>query len=327
MKKEMLLAACDLIPITQKEGQYVTPVMPCGVLPCFLDPHSLIHWGCVESNRVGVIALTPPTGTQDIVVQRDNKEITLEFAKPLPHLSFDFLKPFIGLNFSGDNYQAILTAFKNHGYELYFENPISTAFHETAEEHGTDIGNGHHPHNHLVDALLDFEPQPVRAKRGFTNQKILVALLHGHEEIQLKYTDKIEQKIAANRGRAFYERGVWGTLKAFNQSFAQEKTALALKKSTLEGSALELMEAELAAFESRLTLMAKIEQSMVTYLSTQHIPVTSSSTEKSLPYTLVFNPEKELHVPESTYAKDRFFLSPDDQLVTRIASTYSASMS
>ena len=64
-------------------GKYLFPNMPCGILPFYIV-NNKIMWGCVESNRVGAIAVAPPAGTQDIIIFKGDESLTIEVAKPFP---------------------------------------------------------------------------------------------------------------------------------------------------------------------------------------------------------------------------------------------------
>ncbi len=295
--RELSAIECPLIELNlTPEGLYPIPNMPCGILPCYVSVDGYITWGAVESNRVGVVVITPPTGTQDIVIIRDEYKYVLEFSKPLPDLELNFLRSYIGMNFSGTVYQSVLSLLKQNHYYLYLEHPLTTAFHETAEEHGTDIGINANKHNHLLMALLDFEPQMIQAKRGQVQQKIIIALLKNPEEIQLKHCDKIEEKIACNKGRVFYENGVWGGLVEFHEQLLREQEKFEKIKLVYSPPTAELMIAELAAFSSRLELMAKLERSVADYLLSIEEQVACEMNASALPYKLIMSSQENLGI-------------------------------
>jgi hypothetical protein len=185
----------------------------------------------------------------------------------LPELNKDFLKSFTGKNVSGQNYQEIITCFVDNGYQVFLENMSTTAAHETYEEHGTDLRtNIGKDHNSLIN-MYDFEPQSIKAKRGMTTQKVYVAHLSElAKNIQLNYTDKIEEKILINKGRSFYEKGIWCTLKELKASFQSEKINQKNMNAGLTSEQISLIEAELIALESRIELIEKIEVSVISHL-------------------------------------------------------------
>jgi hypothetical protein len=249
-----------LVKIEQDENnQYIFPTTPCGVLPFFVNENNKIVWGCVENNRFDVKVAIPPAGTQDIVAIKDNTRLVIEVSKPLKDVGYDFLEHLTGKTISDQNYQDLLNSLTKEGFEVYLEHPLATAIHETQEEHGVDLRKQVGLHHHLLMTLFEFEPQLVLAKRGTTTQKVFVAQLENSEEIILSNTNKIEEKILLNKGREFYEKGIWTTLGGLKLNFLQEKERFNEKK---QGSTELNIEATFRAWESRIELIEKIEASI-----------------------------------------------------------------
>ncbi|MBA3662263.1 MAG: hypothetical protein H0W64_11065 [Gammaproteobacteria bacterium] len=276
-------------------GKYPFPNMPCGVLPFYIEDNKII-WGCVESNRVGVIAVAPPAGTQDIIVFKDHRSFVFEVAKPFPMTEFECLQAFTGKAFSGQTYQDIIETLQKNNFETYLENPIATAIHETREEHGTDLRKNVGKNVNLTHDLFEFEPQTILAKRGTTTQKVIVAFLNSKEGIELKETNKVEEKIPVNKGRIFYERGAWKTLDAIKLNFIAEKEKFSdinIQNDSLNKDQLELIRAELRAFESRIQLLEKIERSIVNQLLQTNPNLLSNTGAEFLRFTSINTAKKK----------------------------------
>lgn len=275
LKREVMRAS--LTPLeTNAAGLYPVPNRPCGVLPCYIESNRIL-WGCVESNRVGVIAIAPPTGTQDIIIIRDHERFVIEVAKPFPNLGFDCLRRFIGKSFKGDDYQEIVACLIENNFSVYVEEPLDTAIHEAQEEHGVDLQESGGRDSHLLNAILEFSPQEIIAKRGRTTQCVWVAYLKDSEGIILNQTIKIEEKIQINKVRQFYESGCWLTLEQIKAKLKDEQDKFcqlgASHRCTIEQ--IDLMRSELCAFESRLGLLEQIEVSTVLYLKSLGVNVDS----------------------------------------------------
>ncbi|WP_131783782.1 hypothetical protein [Legionella gresilensis] len=252
-------------------GQYIFPNMPCGILPFFINNKNQIVWGCVETNRVGVTAIAPPAGTQDIIALKNNHRLTFEVAKPLKENDYDFLQPFVGKPISNQIYQNLITSLIEEGFDVYIEHPLATAAHETKEEHGIDLHIKEGTHSSLLVSMFEFVPQTILAKRGTTTQKIFAAHLTTPGSVDLNYTDKIEEKITLNKGRSFYEKGIWTTLEALKLNLEKEQQSFKVQKEAgtllFNPEQIALIEAEFKAYASRVELIEKIESSIKTNLN------------------------------------------------------------
>ena len=152
------------------------------------------------------------------------------------------------------------------GYEVFLENPLATAEHETFEEFGVDLRKKDGEHNELVLNSHNFGPMDVIAKRGPIKQQVFVAELSPQiAGIKLSCTDnKKEEKIAAFVDNIFYEKGLWGTLADFRAKLQQAKLDLraAPSKGCFKANQLTEMEKEVVAFENRLNLIERIESNI-----------------------------------------------------------------
>lgn len=264
-----------LIPLEKNtDGSYPFPRMRCGILTFYRGDDGQLIWGCVESNRVGPITIAPPAGTQDLIVVKDDRSFTLELSKPFPDLGFDFLKDFVGKALREEAYQEILACLTAHGFQIYVEHPLATAMHETRDEHGVDLRKEVGRDNHLLKTLFELPPEAWPEKRGAASQCLWIAHLASCEGVVLNYTDKVEKKMRRNLGREFYEKGCWGTLASFKESLA----AARLKFSSSDVASytavqLELIREELAAYESNITWLERMEALMVAELDRAKVMV------------------------------------------------------
>lgn len=255
-----------LLSVLEKneQGQYFFPCTPCGILPFWINQENKIVWGCVETNRTGIISTLPPTGSQDLIVIKDNERLAIELSKPLPDLKKDFLEALTGKNSSGQIYQEIITRFIENGYQVYLETMLAAAVRETLEENGIDLQIENGKNLGLLISMFDFPPQVVKAKRGMITQKIYAAYLSGNTGIELRYTDKIEEKILMNKDHSFYEKGIWCTLEYLKESFQDQKNNFSKDgKYEFNEEQIKLMESEFVAWESRIQLIEKIESSII----------------------------------------------------------------
>lgn len=257
-----------LIPLEKNaDGLYPFPRMRCGILTFYRGDDGHLMWGCVESNRVGPITIAPPAGTQDLIVVKDDRCFTLELSKPFPDLGYDFLKDFVGKAFREEIYQEIVPCLVAHGFKIYVEHPLATAMHETREEHGVDLRKEAGRDNHLLKTLFELPPEAWPAKRGAASQCLWIAHLASGEGVTLNYTDKVERKMWRNLGRAFYERGCWGTLASFKEALAAEQLKFSSSDLTsFTAVQLELIREELAAYESNIAWLEGIEALIVAEL-------------------------------------------------------------
>jgi len=256
----------ELQPLLKDDsGNYRFPNMPCGILPFFKKDTEKV-WGCIETNRVGLVVTTPPTGTQDLIAIHKSdpgQRLALEIGKPIPDTGCACLESFKGQSLNERVFQQVVDVLKGNEYDVFLENPLATAEHETFEEHGVDLRRNVGKHNELVAKRFDFGPMEVKAKRGMITQQIYVAQLTGIEGVELSYQDKSEQKIAAFIGNKFYERGVWGTLPEFRAKLEQAKLDLsAAAARSLDANQFSVMQSEIGAFENRLNLIERIESNI-----------------------------------------------------------------
>ena len=228
------------------------------------------------------------------------------------------MKDFTGKPFSGQNYQDIIDCLLKNNFEVFLESPIATAIHETLEEHGVDLRKDVGKDNHLLVDLFEFMPQIIQAKRGTTNQKIIVAYLEGNEGVELKHTNKIEQKIRINEGREFYEEGAWKTLDDIKLILVNEQTKHAKKNNfdtLLNQEQLELISAELKAFESRIQLLEKIEKSIVNHMKHLNFNINSTSSLEALEFSVVKKDSRKNNLAdEKNFAGLRFLSAPNNLL-------------
>lgn len=236
-----------------EDGLYPIPTMRCGVLPYFLDKDNQIIWGGVESNRVGIITITPPAGIQDIIVMKNKHGFKLEVGKPFPDLKYDFLQGFIGVLFRDQAYQDIVTCLIDNKFSLYVENPLATALHETQEEHGIDLRYGGRDH-HLLNALWELPVQKLSGKQGATAHYTCIAFLKNSEGVKLHYSDKVEKKIRRNLGRAFYEKGCWGTVDSFKVVLAKARATFNSFQDQIHYTAqqIDLIKGTLSAYQEAI---------------------------------------------------------------------------
>lgn len=246
----------EYLPIRLEKGSnglYPFPVMRCGVLTYYQMDHQII-WGCVKSNRVGPTTISPPAGIQDIIIMKDGYSFTLEVGKPLRDLKYDFLNMFIGVLFRDQAYQDILNCLVANKFEIYVENPLVTAIHETREEHGVDLRKNEGRDYYLLNTLVQLPIQTLSGKRGASAQSFWVASLNNLDDIVLSYTTKIENKIRRNFGREFYEQGCWGTLPEFKNALLEER-----KLSSLMPQQTDLVTGVLEAYDETIELLERLE--------------------------------------------------------------------
>ncbi|MDP1603843.1 MAG: DUF2608 domain-containing protein [Legionella sp.] len=240
----------------EKNGLYSVPTMRCGVLPYYRNGNQII-WGCVKSDRVGPTTIAPPAGIQDILVIGDERRFFLEAGKPFPNLGYDFLQEFIGKLFRDQVYQDIITRLIGHKFEIYLENPLVTAIHETYEEHGLDLRKDEGRDLSLLNTLVQLPVQNLSGKRGASTQCLWVASLQTIEGVVLSDTKKIENKIRRNFGRHFYEKGSWGTLAEFKSALSEARNYSSDSLQTPQQR--DLIAGVLEAYEETLELLERTE--------------------------------------------------------------------
>ncbi|MDF1646241.1 MAG: hypothetical protein P1U61_04560 [Legionellaceae bacterium] len=266
------LESTPIYPMTPLEknadGTYPVDKTRCGVLPCYLNEQGQIVWGCVESNRVGPVLVNLPAGARDVIAIQGGHEIKLEWGKPFPDLSCSALTPFIGKPFRNDAYQEIVAVLESSGFQLFIENPLEAALHETQEEHGADVREHGGRDHHLLMSLLDCPEQEIVAKKGSEVMHVWVAHLQSAEGVVLNRTNKVDRKIKSNFGRAFYEQGCWGTLEYFKAKVHEEHVkfsspeVLAIYNDTQK----ELIKGAFSACEGALSFLTSVEACVVSSL-------------------------------------------------------------
>jgi len=256
-----------LIPIEKKgDGRYVYPCVRYGMLPYYKNLIGEIVWGCIETNRFEPITIEPAAGKQDIIAIKNDQRLVLELGKPLPDKSrdFNFLKPFIGQIFRDEAaYQDIIACLITNGFNVYLENPLATAVHEVYEEHGIDLRKTIGCDHYLLKVPLELlQFQLIPAQNGVAALGIWLPELASIEEINLRYTKKIDNKVRRNFGREFYEKGSWVTLVEFKTRFMQEKE----KFSCLDDYTLvkvELINWAFKAYEVNMQFLERTERSLL----------------------------------------------------------------
>ncbi|MDP3267803.1 MAG: hypothetical protein Q8M40_02015 [Legionella sp.] len=239
-----------------KNGLYPYPTMRCGVLPYYRQGNQII-WGCVKSNRVGPTTVAPPAGIQDILVIKEEQRFILEAGKPFTGLEYDFLQKFIGKLLRDQTYQDIITCLIEHKFEIYVENPLVTAIHETREEHGVDLRKSAGRDYSLLNTVVQLPVQSLSGKRGANTQSFWVASLSHTDGIVLSNTKKTENKIRRNFGREFYEQGCWGTLSEFKDALLEARKFSSLPSQTSQN--MDLITGVLEAYEETIELLESIE--------------------------------------------------------------------
>ncbi|MCC5792899.1 MAG: DUF2608 domain-containing protein [Legionellaceae bacterium] len=239
-----------------ENGLYPFPTMRCGVLPYYQKGNQIV-WGCIKSDRVGPVTVAPPAGIQDIIVIKGERRFFIEVGKPFPDLEYDFLQKFVGKFFRDQTYQDILTCLIENKFEIYVENPLVTAIHETREEHGVDLRKGEGRDHSLLNTLFQLPVQKLSGIRGAHAQCFWVASLSKIDGIVLSDTKKIEKKIRRNFGRQFYEQGCWGTLAEFKSALLTARNFPSLSPQTPQQ--MDLISGVLEAYEETIELLERIE--------------------------------------------------------------------
>jgi hypothetical protein len=207
----------------QKNGLFPFPRTRYGILPYYIDSHQIL-WGVIETDRVGPVIFTPAAGTQDLIAIKDEYSMTLELSKPVKDdIHASFLKPFVGQPLRDEVYQQVLNGLQANGYQLYFESPLATAIHEVYEEHGLDL---RHDQSVMVKPIKQAYFKCTSADKGDTSLCLWMPQLRDIMAIQLKHTQKVEEKIRRNHGRVFYEKGSWVTLNELKARYESQKLKL-----------------------------------------------------------------------------------------------------
>lgn len=305
MQKKIDLNALSehpLLPLEKnKEGLYLLPTMRCGILPWYLDDKDQIVWGCVESNRLHPVTITPAAGIQDIIVKTENTCFSLEVGKSFPDLDYDCMKKFHGKLFRGDMYQEIVTYMIANGFNLYVENPLNTALQETEEEHGIDLKYGGKD-NHLLNTLVELPVDTLTGKEGATSQSMWLASLKNADGVTLQYTDKIDRKIQRNLNREFYEKGCWSTLESLKTALARENdkfTFLYMDKEGLSDKT-QLIGGVILAFQRTIKTLETLESMIRSNLNMSQS--SSTSIQASFFHTSQSAPKHSNTSPDNVFA-------------------------
>ena len=276
MQKKIELNSLAQLPLSplekDQQGVFAVPTMRCGVLPCYIDKENQILWGCVESNRVGTVTITPPAGIQDIIVIKEELYISLEVGKPFPDLKIEFLAPYIGKLFRDQPYQEIIACLLANTFKVYVENPLETALHETYEEHGIDLRKEGKDH-HLLNTLIECPVRKLSGKQGATAQYTCIAFLKNTDHVKLNDTSKIENKIRRNFGRSFNEKGCWGTVASFKMTLAMQRDIFnpTDQKARYTKDEADLIEGALTSFEDAIKFLEDTEVLIRQHLTTPNI--------------------------------------------------------
>jgi len=205
-----------------EDNLYPLPRIRYGILPYYIDRKGRMLWGCVQSNRVGPITFSAPAGMQDIIVNNEVDEHTLEFGKPLPDLNLPCLQPYIGKPFRSNVYQMVLQILEKLQYKIFLEHPFVTALHETKEEHGLDVGPGGQNESLIASTMRELPLHPSLIGHGSSGLQLWLVQLTSPQGVEIKFTRKIEQKIFRNADRKFYEKGCWRTVADFEATWYRE---------------------------------------------------------------------------------------------------------
>ncbi|MFI4918257.1 MAG: hypothetical protein ACHP65_01735 [Legionellales bacterium] len=265
------VTAYPLIPLKKNAGgDYPFPRTRYGILPYHISRMGHIIWGCIESNRVGPITLAPAAGTQDVIAIKEERRLVLESGKPLPDLNIPGLIK--GQLFRDQAYQDSIECLIKNGFQVYLENPLTTAIHEAHEEHGIDLCHAVGHDRHLLTTSLELSPNIlIPEHKGVAPLCVWFPELINYESILLRHTDKVDRKMRRNFGQKFYEQGCWVTLDAFKSKFNHEKEQFV----SLDGCTsvkIELITEALSAFELNMQLIEKIHCSLVARLPISEHP-------------------------------------------------------
>jgi hypothetical protein len=253
------LKAQPYLPLKKREnGSYPLPAVRCGILPYYIDSKSQIVWGGVKTNRIGPLTISLPAGTQDIFIvdTQSQQQFTLEVGKPFPSLGYPFLQEHVDKLFRGADYQAILACLEENKFDIYIEDFLATAIHETQEEHGFDLREDSE-HRRLVKNVYQLPSLSLSGEQGATAQQFWLASLQNRDGIVLNDVEKVEKKIRRNLGRKFYEKGCWSTLEEFNKVLTEAKT---YPCSPGDGvTQPELISGIIKGYEETIYLLGRIE--------------------------------------------------------------------
>ena len=94
----------------------------------------------------------------------------------------------------------------------------------------------------------------------------------------------VRVKILINKGRSFYEKGIWCTLENLKVSFNDQKFNFAKnEKADLTEDQIKFIESEFVAWESRIELIEKVEASIIPSL--KNLGVNSITQAQKIDFT------------------------------------------
>ncbi|MDF1646777.1 MAG: hypothetical protein P1U61_07365 [Legionellaceae bacterium] len=294
-----------LIPLEKNaENHYPFPRIRCGILPYYINSTGQIIWGCIESNRVEPITLSPAAGTQDIIALKSNQRLLLEAGKPLPELNIPGITA--GEFFRGQVYQDTLNHLVHHGFKVYLENPLATAIHEAHEEHGIDLHQTSGLDRHLLRTPLEHtKPITTEDRPDVAAVCMWFPELKNIEGIQLRHTHKTDTKMRRNFGRKFYEQGCWVTLDDFKTKFNQERKKFSsFSADNYTEVKLQLITEAFKAFRLNIQLLKRIELLLQVELYTRKQAQKSPTNITALSQVLTTS-----ITPQSSYENAHVFFS------------------
>lgn len=185
----------------------------------------------------------------------------------------EFLNPYIGKFFRDQPYQDIIACLLANKFNVYVENPLETAFHETQEEHGIDLRNEGRD-RHLLNTLIELPVRKLSGKQGATAQYTCIAFLKNADNVSLNNTSKIENKIRRNLDRSFYEKGCWGTLASFKMTLKMHRDIFNAtdRPADCTNNTANLIDGALTSFEDAIKFLEDTEVLIRQHITTPNLP-------------------------------------------------------
>lgn len=270
---------------------------------------SEIYYALVATNRVGIVVVTPPAGTQDVIVVKDNQKISIELGKD-KNLEEALGK--IGRNnesaLKGSALEEYtIKAYQDAGYAVRLETSWEAAVRETREEQGVDLNKlsiigspcGYSLQLITKRSLERSEKEAGRELFSLTNirtlndvaqwvetqraglsksdQAIFAVRVENFSGTVLNRADRIEQKIPGRKGASFYEAGVFLTLAQMREELAGAVPAAQAEQA--KGN--DFARTDLVASYERLSAIANIESDILKDLRKQNIFVKSDVSNRT----------------------------------------------
>ena len=255
----------------------------------WLDPGSLkpkrLYYAAIETNPAGVMVMTLPKGTQDVLARRGGacKRVELGQKRQLVQLlcELDAEPDLRAFDVIGDAsmrreaelerlhvlaIEALLTA----GYVVDVESTFEAAARETKEEHGFDFVR-----EQSKVIRVDTFVEPAYSKRRLSKQiehYVYAAHVSDFEETLPRASEITEDKDPGREGGTYFERGVFRTLPTM------WRRAHALHDAIRRDPGQDAVEREVNATTSRLEMLDRIERAVVESLGARGI-VTQSETD------------------------------------------------